>query len=388
MQDNFFGQPAAFNRWFGDDLIIPPATGLLLPNYPQAPAPPPIPGSQPGRNLPPTGQGDPGADQGFGYDTQNAATYGPAGNYATTGYDPNPTAAKAVQAVTAAFNPFSAFTQGLVDKSYESPLEAAYNDVTGKAEADRATAMSLDVSPQAAQNQQTAAANAQRDTAVGNRASGIGVGRGTAAPGMDRPGSEFDGPLGISISPMSSNAIGSMGTDRAAAPIAGPFGTTRAHSQAEIDAAQAANYGYDYDVDTGAAGPGASSESVLCTALYHQGLLPECVYRADEAFGDHLEKTDPDVVRGYQLWARPIARLMELNRTFAAGMSVLVLPWAHEIYGNPNWLGRFYLRFGVPLCRFMGRRKDRRESVGSVGGRPCSARLGVLSGAARSSHAI
>ena len=328
MRDNFFGQPAAFNRWFGDDLIIPPATGLLLPNYPQAPAPPAIPGSQPGRNLPPTGQGDPGADQGgSGYDTSQPAQIGPGGTYSNTGYDQSPSVGKLAQALTSPVNPFSAFTAGLVDPAAVNPFSAAKNAFSAFGD------KSGPSGPDASANPSAPTIGEQYGHIIGAGTTGTGsYGAIGSENSYSLPGTSFS--YGIS----DADVVGM--------------------TQAEAEAAQTTREdGLDTSSLPGGSAPGEGPDSatVLCTALYHHGLMPHEVWEADAAYGAHLDKTDPDVRRGYLIWAKPIARLMERNRTFAALMSVLVLPWAHEIYGNTNWLGRFYLRFGVPLCRTIGR---------------------------------
>lgn len=101
----------------------------------------------------------------------------------------------------------------------------------------------------------------------------------------------------------------------------------------------------------GGGGGGDGGGTVICTALYSQGLLPLEVFKADIAYGKTM---DPAVLAGYRKWATPIAKLMERNRTFAAIMAPITVPWAQHMYGNKNWLGALYLKVGVPICRMIG----------------------------------
>lgn len=112
----------------------------------------------------------------------------------------------------------------------------------------------------------------------------------------------------------------------------------------------------------GAGGDGADG-TVICTALYNQGFLPLEVYRADAAYGRHLDVADPSVRRGYLMWATPIAKAMTKSRTVAALVAPLALPWAQHIYGNENWLGALYMKLGVPLCRWLGKIKPIKGDV-------------------------
>ena len=112
-------------------------------------------------------------------------------------------------------------------------------------------------------------------------------------------------------------------------------------------------YGGDADADGG--------DSVLCTALRDHGLISAEMYIADAAHG---AKMPADVVAGYHAWAKPIARLMNRSRALAVILIPLIIPWAVEVahregFGERgHWLGKVYMAVGVPICRFIGRRRN------------------------------
>jgi hypothetical protein len=330
----FFGQPAAENRWFGNELIIPPAElrepTVLVPV--PVPEPPAIPLPQPlqyeryrqtdGGSGPNTGPGSAGNFSGY----MTPATIDPETSlYSNIGYDPNPTIGKVAAAMLA---PVTALGIPVADPAFRGPL-SSLSQALGITEAPAGLSQEgLDVATSV-----EAPTGRERDDMFSNF---------SAAPAADAPSgraaSDAAKAAALEANPMQAVAWG-----------AGTFGGRKDQ------------IGLDYDVETGVAGPGASNPTVLCGALHSHGLLPDEVYRADQAFGQELATNDPDVMRGYHAWASPIARLMRRCRTLSAVLSVLILPWAHEIYGNSNWLGRFYVKVGIPVCRWVGKRLRHRE---------------------------
>ena len=313
----FFGQPKAENVWFGNELLIPPAELsqplLPVPIPDTDPVPVPTPGYQsPGYQQYPQGGSGPNTGAGSagnfsGYMTP--ATIDPAtGLYENIGYDPNPSWGKVAAALSyPALGPLGSFAVNAVDKAFD-PLGAiglALGMTEASVSADDAASMAQD-------------------------ATGVDSGREATRQAAS---------ASLAANPMQAVAHG-----------AGTFGGRKDQ------------IGLDYDVETGSAGPDASSNpTVLCGALHSHGLLPDEVYRSDQEYGRELERNDPDVMRGYHAWASPIARLMRRCRTLSAVLSVLILPWAHEIHGSSNWLGRLYVRAGIPVCRWIGKRIRKRN---------------------------
>jgi hypothetical protein len=101
--------------------------------------------------------------------------------------------------------------------------------------------------------------------------------------------------------------------------------------------------------------------SLICTELYRQGLMDDWTYAADTIYGAGM----PDeVIRGYQWFARPIVKAMRRSPLITAVIAPIVLSWARtmraRIMGHPEnetLLGRFMLKYGVPLAGWLGRMK-------------------------------
>ena len=330
----YFGQPAAENRWFGNELIIPPAElrepTVLVPV--PVPEPPAIPLPQPlqyeqyqqadGGSGPNTGPGSSGNFSGY----MTPATIDPqTGYYQNIGFDPEPSFGRALATVAALAPVVGQFAIPAADKAFRGPLSSLAQALGITEDPAGLSQEGLDVATSV-----EAPTGRERDDMF------------DAAPAADAPSgraaSDAAKAAALAANPMQAVAWG-----------AGTFGGRKDQ------------IGLDYDVDTGEPGPGASANTVLCSVLHSHGLLPDEVYRADQAFGQKLVTNDPDVMRGYHAWASPIARLMRRCRTLSSVLSVLILPWAHEIYGNSNWLGRFYVKAGIPFCRWIGKRLRHRE---------------------------
>ena len=334
----YFGQPAAENRWFGNELIIPPAElrepTVLVPV--PVPEPPAIPLPQPlqyeqyqqadGGSGPNTGPGSAGNFSGY----MTPATIDPTtGYYQNIGFDPEPSFGRALATVAALAPVVGQFAIPAADKAFRGPLSSLAQALGITEDPAGLSQEGLDVATSV-----EAPTGRERDDMFSNF---------DAAPAADAPSgraaSDAAKAASLAANPMQAVAWG-----------AGTFGGTKDQ------------IGLDWGVETGEPGPGASAgKKVICTALYHHGLLPEEVYLSDQAFGRELATNDPDVMRGYHAWASPIARLMRRCRTLSSVLSVLILPWAHEIYGNSNWLGRFYVKAGIPFCRWIGKRLRHRE---------------------------
>jgi len=159
----------------------------------------------------------------------------------------------------------------------------------------------------------------------------------------------------------------------------------RSYSSKQRDAERAANRSISAQRDTAAAnraagkfsstggydpaGPngggsnsGSGGGTVICTELHRQGLIPHNVFRADQRFGLKLLKSDPDVITGYHLWAKPIARAMAKSKVITKVVQVSFgEAWAREMAvregmnGLSTVRGRLLVKFGVPICRALGK---------------------------------
>lgn len=117
-------------------------------------------------------------------------------------------------------------------------------------------------------------------------------------------------------------------------------------------------------------GGGGDGGKVICTELHRQGILSKTIYLSDQEFGRKLAIEDPEAFAGYHAWAIPVVSLMKKSSLFTRFVAVFALPWAREMHymetgvGKSSLLGRCMVKFGVPLCRFIGRRSSTELSSG------------------------
>ncbi|MCM8783983.1 MAG: hypothetical protein NC818_04340 [Candidatus Omnitrophica bacterium] len=108
------------------------------------------------------------------------------------------------------------------------------------------------------------------------------------------------------------------------------------------------------------AGTEAKKSTVICTELYRYGFIPEHIYEADARYGASLP---PEVIRGYHLWGKPIARMMQKSRVFAYFVYILARPWiqqmAYEMAATDRGskLGKLMIKIGEPFCAYLGERE-------------------------------
>lgn len=102
---------------------------------------------------------------------------------------------------------------------------------------------------------------------------------------------------------------------------------------------------------------GGGGLTVICTELYRQGLMDEATFEADTEFGNQLPRS---VIRGYHLWAAPMAKLMHKSKLLTRLIAPIGLAWAREMKrrvtgeGEGSILGAAILAIGVPTCRMLG----------------------------------
>lgn len=105
----------------------------------------------------------------------------------------------------------------------------------------------------------------------------------------------------------------------------------------------------------------ASKGKIICTELHKQGLMEADVFEADQAFGEMLTKTDPEVMIGYHAWASGAVELMQRSRFWTFVAYVIATPWAKQmafemgVAKRPNFIGWLIMKAGMPLCRMIGR---------------------------------
>jgi|MDSV01.3.fsa_nt_gb hypothetical protein len=111
-----------------------------------------------------------------------------------------------------------------------------------------------------------------------------------------------------------------------------------------------------------AAGDDSDEDSkIICSELFRQGLMETCIYEADEEFGRLMIKTDPDVVSGYQLWARPVVEIMRESALFTQFVYIITKPWtiemAHQMgaLDKGSLVGKVMMAVGLPFSKLINR---------------------------------
>jgi hypothetical protein len=104
-----------------------------------------------------------------------------------------------------------------------------------------------------------------------------------------------------------------------------------------------------------------ASRKIICTELYHQGLMPIEIYEADQKFGEQLLKSDPEVMRGYHMWAVGVVNLMKKSKAMTYVVKWIATPWskhmAHQmgVVEKPNYVGACLMYAGLKFCRFVSK---------------------------------
>lgn len=92
--------------------------------------------------------------------------------------------------------------------------------------------------------------------------------------------------------------------------------------------------------------------TVLCTLAFNKGDIPDYVYYADSAYG----KTLSDItMKGYQLWAIPLAVFLNHNNFCYKLVLPIIKKWSWHMYGKKSITGYVCKFIGIPLCNIIGR---------------------------------
>jgi len=104
-----------------------------------------------------------------------------------------------------------------------------------------------------------------------------------------------------------------------------------------------------------------SDPKIICKELYRHGLLKPNIFKADEAFGRHLYKTNIDTLIGYHLWAKPVVKMMRKSKTVTRIVYFFAKPWSEEMAyrmgakEKGNCWGNILMFIGLPICGFLGK---------------------------------
>jgi hypothetical protein len=105
--------------------------------------------------------------------------------------------------------------------------------------------------------------------------------------------------------------------------------------------------------------PKASSwtDSVICTELHRQGIMPSEMYQKDAAYGDILKAEWPEVIEGYHFLANPVVKLMQKSPLATKLIAPIALEWGKYIAGDFSALGFVLFHVGQPICAIIGKIK-------------------------------
>ena len=125
-------------------------------------------------------------------------------------------------------------------------------------------------------------------------------------------------------------------------------------------------------------GGGGGGGKIICTKLYELGLMSQQIYQADQAFGEELLNTRPDIYKGYRAWAEIVVDWMSgqgpkmmpwmtdeefgrsAQRWSTSWAQDIATPWAEHmaykmgVVEKDNVTGRMITLVGVPICKLVG----------------------------------
>ena len=117
---------------------------------------------------------------------------------------------------------------------------------------------------------------------------------------------------------------------------------------------------------------------IICTKLFSLGMMKQNIFEADQAFGDKLIQTHPDIYNGYRAWAEIVVDWMDgkgpkmmpwmSDEDFSVAAKKWSITWAHDI-ATPwaeemaylmgeketgSLTGKMMFAFGTPICKVIG----------------------------------
>ena len=117
---------------------------------------------------------------------------------------------------------------------------------------------------------------------------------------------------------------------------------------------------------------------IICTKLFEIGLMKQSIFEADQAFGEKLIQTNPDIYNGYRAWAEIVVHWMEgkgpkmmpwmndedfsiaAKKWSTSWAYDIATPWAEEMAymmgekETGSLAGKMLMVFGIPICKVVG----------------------------------
>jgi hypothetical protein len=115
----------------------------------------------------------------------------------------------------------------------------------------------------------------------------------------------------------------------------------------------------------------SSSSKILCCAYYNLGYLPHDIWRLDQQYGFWVYRNDPELMKGYLMWAKPLADYVQTDalpaKVARAIMWPIVKVWAKEMAHmmkpekyKPNYVGKVIHVVGANFSRTCAKLKPRK----------------------------
>lgn len=128
-----------------------------------------------------------------------------------------------------------------------------------------------------------------------------------------------------------------------------------------------------YAKEMASAGGGGKGK-IICTELFHQGLMSAEIYQADQKFGEQMKKSNPEIMAGYWTLASPIVWMMRRSNLVTQLVRVFAMPWAKHmahkmgVEKHDNTAGRIIMSVGSAVCRLIGKVKKGFHNGAAISG--------------------
>lgn len=221
----------------------------------------------------------------------------------------------------------------------------------------------------------TASTSPGASTSIGGRDVSVGYGVGQVDPGLAAAAQSAAAPS-VSVG----YGVGQVDPGLAAAAASasrGGGGDGSGMSPAEAASTPSAQAAARGGIEAGIAARGGSDTGggdggggkVICTALHNKGLLDSRIYELDEAYGQIVRATNPNLMVGYHKLAKPFAAYIQKDTPLAITARYAVAPfaraWAQEMAHTMrpkefkgSLLGKAIMAITYPVCEWVGKKEQ------------------------------
>ena len=83
---------------------------------------------------------------------------------------------------------------------------------------------------------------------------------------------------------------------------------------------------------------------IICSELHRQGYLEKDIYEIDEEYGRKLVKENPQLIIGYQMWAKKVVKLMKKRPLYADIVWFFAKHWTRDMAYKMGYLKKTTIR--------------------------------------------